>query len=512
MDSNYSQAIFYYNKKFFACGVDGFKKALRRLKSGNFYMIKNSHDADVYYSKTQLDLICTVLLDAQVVGGGRRRKNSMSLRELTEEIDQYSNITELDDELIDENFGENDHLESVSEEKYQKAIKNAAERIRRFIKRESTPELPFIQSILGYLMHPEIRALSQEALNKPDVDYSAAKNFGEFVWQRQPDSGEESKCLEGKFITRQKIDGRVTLRYLDLSSSGHPFFSFINEICIDEATQLQNELRCGWAVFSPNSEIFVFERQQDDLRIQNLSGVVSRDAHQVGGVQILFEGTPFSNLPTSIVGLAQSHANDDFSASSGKHNDFVHSWAISEKNNVIFFKRITEFPSLNTHRSVKINSTKKKPQLGSFRFSRGKFNQDEKEFMNDTTKDDFNERNNSLPPLIRALKSCDVEEFRNLVEDGEDVNCRHPQTGLTPLHYVAMLSRMDEYEVLKNQETLDVLVRDSSGRLPSIHAMYASNYDLAKELRELERAEGAKRGIVPTAMGDVPFSEGPSDG
>lgn len=85
--------------------------------------------------------------------------------------------------------------------------------------------------------------------------------------------------------------------------------------------------------------------------------------------------------------------------------------------------------------------------------------------------------------------------MKQALENGADVNTRHPDTGATALHYAAVMRARDMLNWLAKCDGINYLIRDNKGRLPSAVANEIADDPaigrfLAKKQSEQAREQG----------------------
>lgn len=86
--------------------------------------------------------------------------------------------------------------------------------------------------------------------------------------------------------------------------------------------------------------------------------------------------------------------------------------------------------------------------------------------------------------------------MKQALENGADVNTRHPDTGATALHYAAVMRARDMLNWLAKRDGIDYLVRDNKGRLPSALAYeVADDPAIGRFLAKKQNEQARERGI-----------------
>jgi len=86
--------------------------------------------------------------------------------------------------------------------------------------------------------------------------------------------------------------------------------------------------------------------------------------------------------------------------------------------------------------------------------------------------------------------------MKQALENGADVNTRHPDTGATALHYAAIMRARDMFNWLAKCDGIDYLIRDNNGRLPSALAYeVADDPAIGRFLAKKQNEQARERGI-----------------
>lgn len=86
--------------------------------------------------------------------------------------------------------------------------------------------------------------------------------------------------------------------------------------------------------------------------------------------------------------------------------------------------------------------------------------------------------------------------MKQALENGADVNTRHPDTGATALHYAAVMRARDMLNWLAKCDGIDYLIRDNKGRMPSALANeIADDPAIGRFLVKKQNEQARERGI-----------------
>lgn len=98
--------------------------------------------------------------------------------------------------------------------------------------------------------------------------------------------------------------------------------------------------------------------------------------------------------------------------------------------------------------------------------------------------------------FIGAAAIASLGNMKNALNEGADVNTRHPRTGATALHYAASMKARAILLWLGGCAGIDYLIRDKKGRLPSALAYeVASDLVIGRYLATKQADQARARGI-----------------
>ena len=103
--------------------------------------------------------------------------------------------------------------------------------------------------------------------------------------------------------------------------------------------------------------------------------------------------------------------------------------------------------------------------------------------------------------LLGAVMAGRDEHVAELMDQGADVNVRHPRTGASALHIVAASSAGFVLDELVKSDKLDYLVKDRQGRFPSALAMeVADDVEMGEFLMRKEIEQAQQKGVDYRAL------------
>lgn len=426
-------------------------KAVERLK------FLDQFDRSSDFTKQQLDLVRRALLDLRDYGGPSAR-SPLTWRRILEMIGEK---TDLQLEHPD-NIPGSDNPDI--QRKNSEYIKVQVEKLRKFVKgdinahyHERIPRWSFLRPILEFLLHEDIRLLSEDALCNADISMDVPRKLCDFLWERQPNKDDPEVFRQGLYISRWVSVATKEFSVIEITPHSNLHIASLVQTTFRTSDRAYLSISHGWAIQEPTGRLQVYLKPILDAK--NRLYVSTLTLFTDSFMLLIDETTPI-HIPESIdLLLRLSSAGEsgftrttarDIARSIGYHYaERLGYYVPSKAQNLLELRECDIVPEKTSgnERLALLSAGRYQPELPEA--------------------PSMGEARDVSSDVIKAIERNDLRGLERLVTGGANVNVAEPETRQTALHYIAALARVDALRIIATRDDLKYNTRDAQGRLPS---------------------------------------------